>query len=542
MDDHPPLRRAVRAAADSGGGVLPVLVIDPHWFGQTDAGFARIGPHRRKFLKESIEELIATLGGHGVPLVVRVGDPAEVLDRIAETLGDVVSVDAHREYPPEERRIERRVRRRMDARGIEVHLAAPGTLYAPDDLPFSIGQTPEVFSKFRRIVEKEVEIPPAFDSPDHIPPPRDGAASVCQSVPIESVEYFSDDALCDRGLNPYFDDDDGDVPEPPQRSSEMPEPPLRFQGGSRAGHDRLEHYLFESGAIATYKQTRNGMLGKNDSSRLSPWLAHGCLSARRIAQRVHQFERERVANDSTYWLIFELLWRDYFALMMAKHQSHLFKIGGIRRQVLPWRTDEARFELWRRGQTGFPLVDANMRELAATGFMSNRGRQNVASFLTKNLGIEWRWGAQWFESCLIDYDAASNWGNWNYAAGVGNDARGFRFFNIIKQSRDYDADGRYVRHWCRELADVPNRYVHQPYEMDAASQRKYGCVVGVDYPNPVVDLFQSADANRRAYEQSTREPSSVADSGGYGKPSKRGDRNGNRSNGKRSGRRDRSRR
>jgi deoxyribodipyrimidine photo-lyase len=142
-----------------------------------------------------------------------------------------------------------------------------------------------------------------------------------------------------------------------------------------------------------------------------------------------------------------------------------------------------------------------MRELAATGFMSNRGRQNVASFLTKNLGIHWHMGAEWFESLLIDYDVCSNWGNWNYTAGVGNDARGFRFFNILKQSKDYDPQGEYVKHWLPELAHIPAPKVHTPWELQPIEEKRFGVKLGRDYPEPIVDLWASAKENERLYEQ-----------------------------------------
>ncbi|MGA7935862.1 MAG: DASH family cryptochrome, partial [Kovacikia sp.] len=251
--------------------------------------------------------------------------------------------------------------------------------------------------------------------------------------------------------------------------------------------------------LKTYKETRNGMLGTDYSSKLSPWLALGCLSPRTIYDQVQQYESQRVKNDSTYWLVFELLWRDYFRLICAKHGNAIFRPSGLQGIEVPWKQDWQRFDLWREGKTGFPLVDANMRELAATGFMSNRGRQNVASFLTKNLGIDWRMGAEWFESLLIDYDVCSNYGNWNYTAGVGNDARGFRFFNILKQSRDYDRDGEYVKYWLPELATVPAAKIHEPWKLLPVEQHRFNVQIGGDYPQPVVDLFKSAETNQRIY-------------------------------------------
>jgi deoxyribodipyrimidine photo-lyase len=225
----------------------------------------------------------------------------------------------------------------------------------------------------------------------------------------------------------------------------------------------------------------------------------GCLSPRYIYWQVQEYEATRLKNDSTYWLIFELLWRDYFRFICAKHGTRIFRPSGLRGVTIDWKHDRDRFELWCEGKTGFPLVDANMREIAATGFMSNRGRQNVASFLTKNLGIDWRWGAEWFESLLIDYDVCSNWGNWNYTAGVGNDARGFRFFNITKQAKDYDPQGEYVKHWLPELANLSAAKVHEPWKLLPVEQERFGVRLGVDYPNPIVDLFKSAEANEKVY-------------------------------------------
>ncbi len=241
------------------------------------------------------------------------------------------------------------------------------------------------------------------------------------------------------------------------------------------------------------------MLGADYSSKFSPWLALGCLSPRFIYEQVKEYEAERLKNDSTYWLVFELLWRDFFRFICAKHGNQIFRQSGLQGIRIPWKEDWERFRLWREGLTGFPLVDANMRELAATGFMSNRGRQNVASFLTKNLGINWLLGAEWFESLLIDYDVCSNWGNWNYTAGVGNDARGFRYFNIPKQSRDYDPKGDYIRHWLPELASIEGDLIHEPGKLSAQEQKRFGVRLGVDYPRPIVDFFQSVKANEKIY-------------------------------------------
>jgi deoxyribodipyrimidine photo-lyase len=241
------------------------------------------------------------------------------------------------------------------------------------------------------------------------------------------------------------------------------------------------------------------MLGADYSSKFSAWLALGCLSPRYIYQEVTKYEKERVKNDSTYWLIFELLWRDFFRFIAVKYGNKIFYISGLQNISLPWQENWSIFETWCEGQTGYPLIDANMRELKLTGFMSNRGRQNVASFLTKNLGINWQMGAQWFESLLIDYDVCSNWGNWNYTAGVGNDARGFRYFNIPKQSKDYDYQGDYLRHWLPEIAHIKGEKIHEPWKLSSQEQKQLNISLGVTYPRPMVDFFKSIKHNENIY-------------------------------------------
>jgi deoxyribodipyrimidine photo-lyase len=220
-----------------------------------------------------------------------------------------------------------------------------------------------------------------------------------------------------------------------------------FSGGSAAAWDRLDHYLWDTEHITTYKETRNGMLGADFSSKFSAFLALGCISAREIYAEIKRFEHQITSNESTYWLYFELLWREYFQWIALKHGRDLFLQGGLQPAKPKKNFRNKHFEMWKNGTTGDPLVDANMRELAATGFMSNRGRQNVASYLVHDLHLDWRYGAAWFEAMLIDHDPASNYGNWLYIAGVGNDPRPFRKFNTAFQAERYDPQGEYVNTW-----------------------------------------------------------------------------------------------
>ena len=469
LHDHQPLDEALRA----GQPILPLYCFDPRHFGQTAFGFPKTGAYRAQFLLESVADLRRSLQALGSDLVVRLGKPEQVIPELVKS-HNIKAVYWHEEVTAEELQVEQGVEAQLAALGCATEVYWGATLYHPDNLPFAIRRVPEVFTQFRKQVEQHSTVDVALPTPKQLPP-------------LPPVEPGPLPALTELGA-------DLEAPTPDSRAV------LTFVGGETAGLARLRHYVWEADCLKTYKQTRNGMVGADYSSKLSAWLALGCLSPRRVYETVQAYEAERLRNDSTYWLIFELLWRDYFRLICAKHGDRVFYPSGLRGLLLDWKQDWARFDAWRTGRTGFPLVDANMRELARSGFMSNRGRQNVASFLTKNLGIDWRMGAEWFESLLVDYDPCSNYGNWNYTAGVGNDARGFRYFNIPKQSKDYDPEGIYVKHWLPELGQIPAAKVHAPWRLEPVEQKRFGVRIGVDYPRPVVDLQKSVEANEKIYQ------------------------------------------
>jgi deoxyribodipyrimidine photo-lyase len=417
---------AMHQALQQGKPILGLYCFDPRQFGETAFGFAKTGAFRAQFLRESVADLRQQWRALGSDLIVRWGLPETVIPQIHEAVGlDAVYYTCA--ATDEERQVEKAVAQALaiPCQGFWQH-----TLYAQAQLPFSIAELPELFTQFRHQVEAVASVEPPLPKPSKLPP-----------LPAD--------------IEP------GEIPTLAQLGLELPEtnidPMITFKGGESAGLARIQDYIWQQDCLRVYKDTRNGLLTANDSSKFSPWLALGCVSPRYIYKQVKQYEATRIKNDSTYWLIFELLWRDYFRWICLKHGNTLFRSGGIQNLAFPWRQDWERFAQWQAGMTGYPLVDAAMRELAATGFMSNRARQNVASFLTKNLGIDWRMGAEYFESMLIDYDVCSNWGNWNYAAGVGNDARGFRFFNITKQATTYDPQGDYVKYWCREPVGVTQR-------------------------------------------------------------------------------------
>ena len=468
LHDHEPLYDALRMGAQ----VIPVYCFDPRQFGKTAFGFPKTGKFRAKFLIESVADLRNSLQRLGSDLIVSLGKPEEILPILA-TQAQVEAVYWHEEVTAEETTIEEAVASKLETLGLTVQTYWGSTLYHPDDLPFPIKKLPDVFTKFRKKVEQYSSVYEAFPAPKRLLP-----------LPA-SLDPGAVPTLADLGLEPPTQDDRA---------------VLSFYGGETAGLARLQHYIWDADCLKRYKQTRNGMLGADYSSKFSPWLALGCLSPRRIYQAVQEYEVDRIKNDSTYWLIFELLWRDYFRFVCAKQGDRVFYPSGLRGLNIAWKQDWQRFDAWCQGITGYPLIDANMQELAATGFMSNRGRQNVASFLTKNLGIDWRMGAEWFESLLVDYDVCSNWGNWNYTAGVGNDARGFRYFNIPKQAKDYDPQGQYVKHWLSALKQIPAAKVHSPWTLQSIEQKRFKVHLGVDYPHPIVDLQKSVKANEKLYQ------------------------------------------
>jgi deoxyribodipyrimidine photo-lyase len=478
LADHEPIIRAV----ESGAAVLPVYCLDPRQFSTLPSGVPKTGAFRARFLLEALTDLRAACRERGGELVVRSGRPEDVLPALVREVG-ATRVLCHAEVASEETRVESAVAEAVLGMGARLGRFHGHTLLHPDDLPFAASALPDQFTSFRQRVER--------DTPD-------GAVRV--RAPIAAPHAFTSPPIVA-----------GEIPasvaalglaEPPSDARAR----FVFRGGASAGHERLAHFVWHADRLRHYKDTRNGMLAPDDASKLSPWLAMGCLSPREVWADVQRYEQQRVKNDSTYWLVFELLWRDYFRFLVQRHGDTVFAPGGIQRLRLRWRAlDEADaqadFARWTSGTTGLPLVDASMRELSATGFMSNRGRQNVASFLTKNLRIDWRAGAEWFESLLVDYDVASNWGNWLYAAGVGTDGRGFRVFNIHKQAMDYDPSGDYVRHWLPELGGVPGAAAHRVDLLSADEQRRFGVAPGRSYPLPMLDLYTSAKASEAVYRQ-----------------------------------------
>lgn len=409
-------------AMEQSDEVIPVYCFDEAHFKTTKFGFKKTGNFRAHFLLESLMDLDKNLRAVGSGLIVVKGKPEVEIAKLIEKY-NVQKVYAKDEVAYEELQTQALVQKELSKINTPLVTFNSSTLYQEEDLPFSIKDIPDVFTNFRKQVEKDSKIRAAFSKPKAINSPE--------------IDVLNLPSLEELGLENIATDNRA---------------VLDFEGGETASWTRLEHYFFKTKSLSVYKETRNGLVGANYSSKFSAWLALGCISARSIYAQIQHYEKEIVANESTYWLVFELLWRDYFRFVMKKYGHLFFLQNGIKTSKKNSNRHNAKlFETWKNAQTGNDFINANMLELKLTGFMSNRGRQNVASYLINDLQLDWRYGAAYFEEQLIDYDVCSNWGNWAYLAGVGNDPRENRAFNIEKQANDYDKNNTYRNLWLNKI-------------------------------------------------------------------------------------------
>jgi deoxyribodipyrimidine photo-lyase len=409
--------QTLKQAIENSDQVLPVYCFDETYFGNTKYGTLKTSGFRTQFLLESLQDLRQQLKQLGSNLHVVKGKPEIELLKLAQQY-NAQQIFTQQQYATEELNTQQKVKTALTTINTSLICVETATLYLQQDLGFTIEKLPNIFTEFRKHVETKSKIRGAIVAPLKINSPLISDAAM-PSLAELNIEKTSIDCKA----------------------------VLQFKGGEAEAKKRLNHYFFETQALSQYKQTRNGMIGSNYSSKFSAWLALGCISVVSIYQSIKQYEQQYGANESTYWLYFELMWRDYFYFVMQKFGNHLFLKKGIKAKVINTKHNQALFNKWASGNTGVDFIDANMKELNQTGFMSNRGRQNVASYFCNDLNLDWRFGAAYFEQQLIDYDVCSNWGNWAYIAGVGNDPRPNRHFNISKQANDYDSNGEYRKLW-----------------------------------------------------------------------------------------------
>ncbi len=438
LHDNPALLLAARRAREQGGWLLPVYLHDLAQLATTRWGFVRMGRHRQVFLAQALQDLQQQLVPLGSGLLQLQGSPAQLLPALAQRLGASRLVCEAIPAPEEEAEVQA-----LRDAGLKVETVWQSTLIDPADLPFRPEAVPDTFTTFRQQLERAgvLEALP-LPAPDRLPSLPEADAATAAAVDLAVVSAPASMAW----LAATTVKADAPIPAADPRSS-FPHADAACHGGERAALAHLSRYCAR-GLPHSYKATRNGLAGLDYSSKFSPWLATGALSARQAMAAIRAFEAERGANDGSYWLWFELLWRDHFRWLARKHGRRLYAARGLSDRPLPAHNARG-FQRWTEGRSGDALVDAGMRELIATGYLSNRLRQNCASYLIHDLGGDWRAGAAWFESQLIDYDCCSNQGNWLYIAGRGTDPRGGRRFNTHKQAQDYDPDGAYRRLWGR---------------------------------------------------------------------------------------------
>ncbi|RMA80971.1 DASH family cryptochrome [Umboniibacter marinipuniceus] len=390
-----------------------VYVIDPRWFRPLHFHQPRMAPHRWLFLKQSLSDLHQSLQRKGHALSVLVGDPVVEITRHLQKW-DVSVLGCARPSGLIEAQ-------QLKALSAEVPRVIANTDLTLFDAAQIEQDSPKLtsFSQFRRYIE----------SSDL------AVASPCASHSLELASVATTDSIDD-----IFTQIEQKYPQLGAVTSGV------FNSGYGAAQLHLTNYFTTSNPLR-YKATRNALDRWDASTKLSPYLASGILSARQVWSAIEGFERAFTANESTYWIRFELLWREYFHQLAIRDGAKLFKFQG-RAATRPLTYFNAiRFAQWSSGSTEFPLVNACMNQLRETGYISNRARQIVASCLVNELACDWRFGAAYFEQYLVDYDVAANWGNWQYIAGVGADTRGGRHFDLAKQTEIYDPDGTYRTKW-----------------------------------------------------------------------------------------------
>ncbi|MFY9243681.1 MAG: DASH family cryptochrome [Polaribacter sp.] len=409
----------LKKAIDNNIKVIAVYFFDPKYFSEDSFGFKKTEKYRAKFLIETVTDLKQNLADLNITLLTYFESPENKIS----SLVDDFSIDAiytQKEWTKEEVDSNILIKKSISSK-VKFVEDYDQFLYHPETVSKNFQNIPDVFTAFRKKLEKYVAIKEEVT-----------IVKLSESNKIENNTKVP--TLEELGFANFTTNSKTAFP---------------FKGGETEALKRIEHYFFESKKVGFYKQTRNGLVGKDYSTKFSPWLANGSISAKTIYHQVKKYEAQFGANQSTYWVIFELIWRDYFKYISLKYDSKIFKIGGILDRDYHWNSNKEIIQQWINGETKDDFVNANMLELKETGWMSNRGRQNVASYFAKELLQDWRIGAAYFESLLLDYDVHSNYGNWMYVAGVGNDPRD-RKFNTQLQAQNYDSDYKFRKLWLEK--------------------------------------------------------------------------------------------
>jgi deoxyribodipyrimidine photo-lyase len=462
VHDHP----ALTAALAAHPSIVPIFILDEALLGGRWPAPARVD-----FMVGSVRALGAAIAERGGSLVVRRGRPAEVVARLARELG-AHDVYVSRDHAPYGRRRDRAVAEALAAVGAELHAKRGNLVHEPDAIATGEGRPYTVYSPFRRAWER-LEPRAVLPVPDRIPAP----ATLADGSPLDPGRLPE---LDDLGL--------------PALASTGVDPALPPAPGEAAARARLDRWVASRDEGLDGYAARRDLLGTDGTSRLSADLRWGTLSPTEVLLRTAR------DGDGPRVYANELVWREFYAHVLW-HEPRVARESFVRAfDDLPWRDDPVGVDAWRAGRTGVPVVDAAMRQLRASGWMHNRARMIAASFLTKDLLVDWRVGERHFMAHLLDGDLASNNGGWQWTASTGTDPQPyFRIFNPVSQGRRFDPDGTYVRRWVPELAGVPLERLHEPWTMTASEQVAAGVRIGVDYPAPIVGHAEARDRALAVY-------------------------------------------
>jgi len=446
--------QALAAALQQAEVVIPVFILDERLICAPTASQTRLG-----FLFDGLRSLDQDLKTRGSALVVRQGDPVEALGRLMGETG-AGGIFAEADVTPFARQRDQNV-----GAELPLTLALGVTVHPPEELKKSDGTPYTVFTPFSRNWQTLPLPPRCLPAPEHLPKPP----------AITSLE----------------------IPELPRQPGDG-----IFAAGEGEAQGKL--LRFTTSLMSQYGTDRD-RLDLEGTSRLSPYLRFGMMSARQAAwagREAFMLAEDPAARRSAGTWLNELAWRDFYAAILYYFPHVLRTAFREEMRQITWREDDAGFTAWAEGRTGYPVVDAGMRQLAATGWMHNRARMITASFLAKDLLVDWRRGERYFMQHLIDGDPAANNGGWQWTAGTGTDAAPyFRVFNPVLQGKKFDPQGDYVRRWVPELSGVPEAYIHTPWEMPSSLQIQVGCVVGKDYPRPIVDHSMARQRVLEAYRR-----------------------------------------
>lgn len=447
LDDNPALQEAV----DHSSHLLPLFILDP-------ALLSHPAKARKNFLFNGLRKLDESLRRHGSRLFVLSGEPLAVLQKaVAITGADAIYSEA--DYSPYSRK-----RDHIIAENLPLWLVHGLTVFPPGMIQKQNNSPYTIFTHFNR-AWKALPIP----------------------APCCTINEFQ--------ISP--------LPENLPISEDLPgsaDNKTFLEPGEQAAFDRLQKFI--AGPIFDYGDKRN-ILSEDGTSLLSPYLRFGMISIRGVVQEarfaIDQAPDEQARKNAISWLD-ELVWREFYISILHYFPEVLKTSFRKDLRKIKWRNSREDFISWRDGVTGYPVVDAGMRQLKETGWMHNRARMITASFLVKDLLINWQEGEAWFMENLLDGDPALNNGGWQWTAGVGTDAAPyFRIFNPVLQGEKYDPLGKYIRQWVPELSDVPDEYIHQPWLMPNEVQTKSKCVIGENYPAPMIDHAQIKYRTIQAY-------------------------------------------